>query len=299
MNWLNYHHLLYFWTTAREGSIARAAEKLHIAQPTLSKQLGQLEAALGTKLFQRQGRGRTLTEMGQTVFRYAQEIFTLGQELQDVLRGCPAAASFRLVVGVPHSMPKLIAYRLLEPVFRMPEPVEIICHESNFESFLSDLAQHRFDVVLSDAPIGAQVRTKAFNHLLGECGVSIFGTVDLARDYREQFPRSLDGAPILLTTDGTELRRSLDQWFESQGVRPRVRGQFYDSALLKEAGRAGVGLFPAPTAIEHEVQQQYNVQVVGRIDSVREKFYAITIERRIKHPALLALAEGARRDLFA
>jgi LysR family transcriptional activator of nhaA len=299
MDWLNYHHLLYFWTTAREGSIARAAEKLHITQPTLSKQLGQLEAAVGAKLFQRQGRGRTLTELGQTVFRYAEEIFTLGQELQDVVRGHPVGASSRLVVGVPDSMPKLIAYRLLEPVFRLPEPVEIVCHESNFASLLSDLAQHRFDVVLSDAPIGARVRVKAFNHLLGDCGITIFATAELARDHREQFPHSLDGAPILLPTDDTELRRSLDQWFEAQQVRPHVRGHFYDSALLKEVGHAGVGLFPAPAAIEEEIQKQYNVEVVGRIDAVRERFYAITIERRIKHPAVLVLSESARRDLFA
>jgi len=299
VDWLNYHHLLYFWATAREGSITKAAEKLHITQPTLSKQLGQFEAAVGAKLFQRQGRGRALTEMGQTVFRYAEEIFTLGQELQDVLRGHPVGAGSRLVVGVPASMPKLIAYRLLEPVFRLPEPVEIVCHESNFDRLLSDLAQHRFDVVLSDAPIGAGVRVKAYNHLLGDCGLTIFATPDLARDHRESFPRSLDGAPILLPTDDTELRRSLNQWFESQQVRPHVRGHFYDSALLKEVGHAGVGLFPAPTVIEEEVQQQYNVEVVGRIDAVRERFYAITIDRRIKHPAVLALSETARRDLFA
>lgn len=299
MNWLNYHHLLYFWTTAREGSIARAAERLHITQPTLSKQLGQLETAVGQKLFQRVGRSRELTEMGRTVFRYAEEIFSLGEELQDVIRGRPVGQGSRLMVGVPDVMPKLIAYRLLEPVFRLAEPVELFCYESNFEGLLSDLAAHRFDVVLSDAPIGARVRVKAYNHLLGECGVTIFATADLARSRRENFPRSLDGAPFLLPTEDTQLRRSLDQWFERQQVRPRVRGHFYDSALMKEVGHAGVGLFPAPTAIEAEVQQQHQVEVVGRIDAVRERFYAITIERRIKHPAVLAISESARRDLFA
>ncbi|MEQ8791161.1 MAG: transcriptional activator NhaR [Pirellulaceae bacterium] len=299
MDWLNYHHLLYFWTTAREGSIARAAAKLHVTQPTLSKQLGQLEKSVGAKLFQRSGRGRVLTEMGQTVFRYADEIFTLGQELKDVVRGQQVRPGSRLVVGVPDVMPKLIAYRLLQPVFRLSEPVEMFCYESSFESLLSDLAAHRFDVVLSDTPIGARIRVKAYNHLLGECGVTIFGTADLAQDRRDGFPQSLDGAPLLLPTEDTELRRSLDQWFETQGVRPRVVGHFYDSALLKEFGHAGVGLFPAPTAIEREVQRQYHVEVIGRIEAVRERFYAITIERRIKHPAVLAISESAQRDLFA
>ncbi len=298
MEWLNYHHLLYFWTVAREGSVARACKQLHLAQPTISGQIRALENALGEKLFIRSGRSLVLTEVGRMVYRYADEIFSLGRELVDTIRDRPTGRPVRLAVGVADVLPKLIAYRLLEPALSLPEPVQVICYEGKPERLLAELSLHGIDVVLSDAPIGPSVRVRAFNHLLGESSVSFFATVSLVSAHRKRFPGSLDGAPLLLPTDNTTLRRSLDQWFDSQGIRPRVVGEFEDRALLKAFGQAGVGIFPAPTAIEKEVQRQYGVSVVGRLESVRERFYAISVERKLRHPAVVAISEAARNRLF-
>ena len=298
MDWLNYHHLHYFWLTAREGSIARAAEKLHLSQPTVSKQISQLEQSLGEKLFHRQGRGLVLTEAGRTAFHYAEQIFSLGRELLDTTGGRGGSRQERLSVGVPDFMPKLITYRLLAPLYRLDKPIELHCHESSLERLLAELAVHRFDVVLADAPASSRVRIRAYNHFLGDSGVTIFAAATLARRYRKGFPQSLDEAPMLLPTEGTELRRSLDQWFEENNLRPRVVGHIYDSALLKEFGHGGMGLFPTMTAIEEEVRRQYRVQLVGRIAAVRERFYAITLERQVKHPGVVALFSSAREELF-
>lgn len=299
MDWLNYHHLLYFWIVAREGTIARACDQLHLTQPAISKQLRQLEHSLGERLFKRVGRNLALTETGQEVFRYAEEIFTLGQELTELLRGKPARRRLRLSVGVADVLPKTVAYRLLEPVLHLPEPVQLTCDERGLVDLLADLAQYRLDVVLSDAPLSPSVSIKAYNHLLGECGVSILGSRGLARKFRAGFPQSLDDAPFLLPTPKSMLRRSLNQWFDSQGIHPDVRGEFDDSALLKVFGQAGVGLFPVPSAVERETCRQYHAQPVGRLDAVRERFYAISVERRMRHPAVKAIAEAAHHDLFA
>ena len=296
---LNFHHLLYFWTVGREGGVTAASERLNVTQPSVSMQLRKLERAVGGALFARSGRKLALTDLGREVFHYADEIFSAGAELVQFLDGRPGGRPLRLTVGVPDIMPKLITYRLLTPVFHLEEPMDVVCYESAFENLLADLAVNRFDVILSDAPISSRVKVRAFNHLLGECGITIFATAPLARRYRPGFPQSLDGAPMLLPTPDTELRRSLDQWFDERSVAPRVVGQFYDSALLKEFGHAGIGLFPAPMAIEREVQQQYRVRVVGQIAEVREKFYAITPGRQIKHPGVLAIAESAKRELLA
>lgn len=299
MEWLNYHHLLYFWTVAKEGSIARACEKLRLAQPTISGQLRLLEETLGEKLFTRAGRGLALTEIGRLVYGYADEIFHLGRELQDVLKGRPRGRPLRLLVGVSDLVPKLIAYRVLEPVLGMPEPVQLVCHEDTPERLLADLAEHRLDVVLSDAPVTSMVRVKAFNHLLGSCGVTLFGAPAVAASYRKRFPACLDGAPFLLPSEGSTLRRSLEQWFDARDIRPRVVGEFKDSALLKTFGQAGAGIFPAPSAIEKEVCRHYQAGVVGRPEALVERFYAISVERKLKHPAVLALSEAARDRLFA
>lgn len=295
---LNYHHLLYFWTVAREGSVAAATRKLNLAQPTISMQLAKLQRSLGCQLFERVGRGLVLTEMGQTVFRYADEIFSLGRELQSVVGGQNSDRPLRLVVGVPDALPKLVTYRLLKPVFKLAEPVQLECFEAKLEQLLADLAANRFDVLLTDAPLGVGARVRAFNHPLGDCGIVFCGTPALARRYRRTFPHSLVEAPLLLPSEHTDLRRSLDHWFDEQGIRPNIVGQFDDSALMKEFGLGGLGLFPVPQVVLSEVKRQYRVEVVGGLDSVRSRFFAITSVRRLKHPAVIAISEAARRELF-
>jgi LysR family transcriptional activator of nhaA len=299
VHWLNYHHLLYFWTVAREGSIVRAGARLHLTQPTISGQLRSLERALGAKVFARQGRNLVLTEAGRVVYRYADEIFSLGQELQDTLRGHPPGRAMRLVVGVAESLPKLIAYRIIQPALTLPEPIQVVGVQGKMEELLAQLAVHALDVVLGDAPVGPMMKIRAFNHLLGESGVSLMATAPLVASYRRGFPQSLDGAPFLLPTENTALRRALDQWFEVQGIHPLVRGEFADIALLKAFGQNGVGIFAVRTAVERQTQRQYQVRLLGRIDSIRERFYAISLERKLQHPAVLAITEAARQTLFA
>lgn len=299
VKWLNYHHLLYFWVVAREGSIARACDHLDLAQPTISSQLRKLENALGEKLFKRVGRNLVLTEAGTVVFRYADEIFSLGRELTDVLRGRPSESPVKFAVGVPDVLPKLVAYRLLEPALRMREEVQLVCVEGRTEDLLSDLAVHRLDVVLSEAPMPPTFNIRAYSHLLGECGVSVFGTAALARKLRRGFPASLEDAPVLLPVRTTTLRRTMDMWFESNDIRPAIIGEFEDSALLKVFGQGGLGAFVAPSAIADEVCRQYRVRIIGELPELRERFYAISVERRLKHPAVVALSEAARSDLFS
>ncbi|MCC6536402.1 MAG: transcriptional activator NhaR [Bryobacterales bacterium] len=299
MAWLNYHHLLYFWTVAKEGSVAKACERLHLAQPTISGQLKQLEETLGEKLFTKAGRGLALTEVGRLVFQYAEEIFGLGEELQSVLKGGPRKRPQRIVVGVSDMVPKLIAYRILQPVLNMADAPKLLCEEDSPERLLADLMEHRLDVVLSDSPITVSTRQRAYNHLLGTCGVTLFGTAALAERYRRKFPQSLNGAPLLLPRPGSNLRRSMDRWFEAHGVRPLVAGEFKDSALMKAFGQAGAGLFPGARAIEKEIREHYRAKVVGQLDTVTESYYAISIERKLKHPAVSVICEAARGELFA
>ncbi len=295
MEWLNYHHLLYFWMVAREGTVARASGQLGLAQPTISGQLRTLEDALGEKLFVRSGRHLVLTETGQTVYRYADEIFSLGRELQETLKGRPPNRPIRLMVGIADFVPKLIVYRLLQPALALPEPVRLVCREGKPERLLADLAVHSLDVVVADTPVAPTVKIRAFSHLLGECGVAFFGTEALAKRYRKGFPRSLDGAPLLMPTETSALRRSLDDWFHAQGIRPTVLGEFDDSTLLKVFGQAGWALFPAPSAIAQDVTRQHDVVRIGQLDSVRARFYAISVERRLRHPALVAISAAARQ----
>lgn len=298
MDWLNYHHLLYFWVVAREGSIARACEQLHLAQPTISSQLRKLEKSVGAKLFKRVGRNLVLTETGQLVLRYADEIFALGRELTDVLQGRPTGSPLQFLVGVADVLPKLVAYRLLESALSLPEPIRLTCEEGKLDYLLTELAAHRFDVVLSDTPLGSLVNVRAYSHLLGQCLVTVFGVGKLARMYRPRFPMSLNGAPLLLPMRNTALRRSLDQWFDAHNIQPRIVGEFEDSALLKVFGGAGVGLFAAPSAIATEVCRQYRVRAIGELPGVRERYYAISVERKLKHPAVVAISEAAREELF-
>lgn len=297
MEWLNYHHLLYFWVTAREGSIVKASAVLNLTPPTISGQISALEESLGEKLFEKSGRGLALTEMGQVVLRYADEIFALGRELRETLRGRPSTKRPRLVVGIADVVPKLVAFRLIEPAFHLPQQIEVVCEEDDPQTLLGALAAHQLDLVISDAPLPAGAAVKAYSHLLGDSAIALFGTADLARQYRRGFPASLDGAPLLLPTRGTELRRKLEHFFDSADIRPQVVAEFADSALMKIFGQAGLGLFPGPGVIARRVEQQYDVARVGTIDEVRERYYVISPERKIRHPAVAAITESGRRLL--
>lgn len=297
MEWLNYHHLLYFWTVAREGGVSKAAARLRLSQPTVSAQVRMLEEALGERLFDRQGRTLVLTEPGRLVYRYADEIFVIGREMLETLRGRPAGRPLQLTVGVANAVPKLIVYRLLRPAAALAEPVHLVCLEESLERLVAQLATHALDVVISDAPAPPSVRVKVFNHLLGDSGVAFFGPARVAARLRRRFPDSLQDEPLLLPTPNTALRRGLDAWFDARGLRPRVTGEFDDSALMKAFGHGAGVAFPAPAAIEREVCRFYGVRVIGRVEDVREPYYAISAERRLTHPGVLAITGAAKTEL--
>jgi len=298
MDWFNYHHLLYFWVVASEGSVTAACERLHLAQPTISSQIKKLEKSIGSPLFERSGRRLVLTETGRIVFEYADEIFTLGRELSEVLAGRRPDRPLRFTVGVPDVLPKLVTFRILEPVLDMPEPIQLVCVEGGLDDLLVEMAAHRLDLVLSDMPASPDSSIRVFNHPLGQCAVSVLGIPKKARKLRRGFPESLDGETVLLPTRNTALRRSLDQWFEAKKVHPTVAAEFQDSALAKTFGQSGLGLFFSPSVIEESVCRQYDVEVVGRLEDVVERFYAVSPERRIRHPAVEAISQRARRELF-
>jgi LysR family transcriptional activator of nhaA len=273
--------------------VTRASEKLHVSQPTISGQIRELELALGEKLLRRSGRAVVLTDVGRTVYRYADEILALDRELLGAVKGGPRRAG-RLAVGLTMVVPKLIAYQMIEPALRLPEPIRLECVEERLERLLAELAVYALDLVLADAPAPPAVKVRAYSHLLGECGVSVLGAETLAAAHRKDFPRCLNGAPFLLPSEDSALRLSLEDWFRDHGIQPRVVGTFDDSALLDAFGQAGAGLFAIPSAIEAEVKRQYKVRVVGRLAAVRQRFYAITVERKLRNPAVLAISERAR-----
>lgn len=297
--WLNYHHLLYFWTVARTGSIKAAAEELRLSQPTISAQLKALEDVLRQPLFERRGRGRVLTEGGRLVFRYADEIFRLGRELQLAFAGRAVGHRVRFAVGLVDAVPKIIAERLLQPALDAGTDLALEVREAPLQELLAKLVLHELDLVISDAPAPPSAHVKVFNHFLGETSVSFFATDALARKLRRGFPGSLHGAPALLPVRGTHLRAQLDDWFGEQGVQPLVLAEFEDSALAKVFGHRGRGFFVAPTAIAAEVQRHYDVKSLGETPAVRERFFAVSVERRIRHPGSVAIADAARSELFA
>lgn len=299
LEWVNYHHLLYFWVVAREGGLVQAGKVLRLSHPTLSAQIHALEDHLGEKLFTKVGRKLALTDVGRVVFRYADEIFTLGREMVDTVKGRSTGQPLRLEVGIVDVVPKLVVRQLLQPALTLAEPVKLVCHEDSYERLLADLALHKLDILIADAPVPPGSSVRAFHHFLGETGVSFFAAHHQADAYRPGFPQTLDGAPMVLPLDNTLLRRALNQWFSRQGVRPRVVGEFQDSALLKVFGADGVGLFAGPTVVEAEICRYYDVAVVGRTDEVKERFYAVSVERRLKHPAVVAVLDAARQELFA
>lgn len=296
--WINYHHLLYFWMVAKEGGIAAAAKRLRLSQPTISTQIRTLEHTLGVELFDRSGRRLVLTEAGRVALRYADEIFALGNELTGVLHEQVTGRPLRMVVGITYVIPKLIAYHLLEPALRLGDGLHVECREDHFDRLLGQLARHELDLVISDVPLGPEVSVRAFNHLLGSCGLSFFAAPALAAKLRRNFPASLDRQPFLAPMPGSAVRRELDRWFGDQGLRPEFVGQFDDSALLKVFGQSGVGAFAGPSVIEAEIKRQYGVQVIGQTSEIVDRFYAITVERRLKHPGVVAISEAAKSKLF-
>ena len=296
---VNYKHLHYFWAVAREGGIARASERLHLTPQTISGQLSLLEENLGVDLFTRVGRNLEITETGRLVLSYANEIFSLGGELEEVIHQLPESRPQLFRVGVVDVVPKSIAHRILEPALQMPEAVRMICREASLDTLLAELTVHRLDLVLADRPIPPTVSTRGFSHKLGECAVSFFATEKLEKKLTGNFPRCLDGAPLLLPSSGNQLRSGIDQWLDKHRLHPRVIAEFDDSALMKAFGQEGAGAFIAPAAIEAEVEWQYQVTAIGRVDEVKERFYAISVERRVTHPVVFAVVDAARELLFA
>ena len=299
MDWLNYHHLLYFWIVAREGTVAAACERLGLAQPTVSTQIRSLERRLGRELFTRRGRRLELTDFGRLVYRYADEIFPLGQELLEVASGRNVARPSKLHVGVADALPKLIVHRLVEPALRADAELRVRCIEGKPRELLAALATHELDVILTDTPSGPESHVRVYDHLLGECDIGVFAIEKWARRARRSFPESLADVPLLLPTENTMLRRSLNRWFEAAGIRPKIVGEFEDSALLKTFAQAGVGAFFAPQVVAVEVQDQYRVRSVGRVSSIRDRYFATSIERRVKHPAVQNITRVARNTIFA
>lgn len=293
MRHLNYNHLLYFWTVAREGTITRASQELHLTPQTISGQLKLLEAAVGEPLFVRAGRGLTLSETGHIVQQYADEIFTLGSELAQRVRSKQPRSNAALNVGIVDSIPKLVAYQILQPTLELDEPVRLNCQEGNLERLLGELAVHRIDMILSDRPLPTGLHVKAYNHRLGDSEIGFFSHRSIAAKYKKRFPESLNDAPVLLPRTNNVVRRSLDDWFEKNDITPDVIAEFDDSALLKIFGDAGVGLFPAPSTITDEVTRMYRARLIGIATGVTETYYAISPERKLKHPAVIQINEMA------
>jgi LysR family transcriptional regulator, transcriptional activator of nhaA len=294
MEWLNYHHLRYFWTVAKEGSLARAAEKLHVSQPSISEQIRELETAFGEKLFQREGRNNKLTAAGRVVFGYAEEIFALGRELMNAVRQRPGAKVLRLYVGVADSVPKLVTNEILKPVFAMPQTAHVICREGKMEDLLAQLAAHRLDIVLADEPASSSTNFKTYNHSLGETGTTFFAEKKLAAKLKRNFPKSLHDAPALLPTENTSLRRALETWFREQQIQPRIVAEFEDLALMKVMATEGRGFIALPSVAAKDAVGHYGFQAIGRTDKCRVQFHAITAERRIAHPAVALITSQAR-----
>jgi len=298
VEFLNYHHLRYFWVVAHEGNLRKAAEKLHVSQPAISAQLAALEGVLGEKLFHRSPRGLTLTETGHRVFSYAEEIFALGQDLLQAVKQQPTARPLRINIGIADSLPKLVSHEIIKPIFHLGQPVQAVCLENKASDLIAQLAVYRLDIVLADEPAPSALPIKTFNHLLGESGVTFCAESGLARKLRRQFPCSLHEQPMLLPTPGTALRRTLEKWFQEQGIRPRIVAEYDDAALMKVAAEDKLGAFPLPTVAVGEALARYGFQNIGDAQGCSVQFYAVTAERKLTHPAVVAITSNARGALF-
>lgn len=295
---LNYRQLHYFWVVAKTGSIVRACEQLNLTPQTISGQISLLEQTFGVDLFKRVGRQLELTEAGRVALPYAEQMFQLGDELEALLRTQPDEQQILFRVGVADVVPKSIVYRLIAPTMELSEPMRITCREDQLERLLADLAIQRLDLVISDSPMPSHLDIKGYSQKLGECGVSFFATKALAQQYGQDFPQGMQGAPLLIPGQLTVLRSRLMRWFAEQKIQPKIVGEFDDSALMKAFGKSGSGIFMAPSVIADEVMAQYDVEMIGQTDAVTESFYAISVERKVKHPGIVAITEGARRELF-
>ncbi|WP_016832835.1 transcriptional activator NhaR [Herbaspirillum lusitanum] len=295
---LNYKHLHYFWTVAKTGGIARAGERLHLTAQTISGQITLFEETLGYRLFNRVGRKLELNDAGRTVFAYADQIFTLGEELEEVMRFRPGGRPLQFRVGVADAVPKTIAYLLLETALKLEDPVRIVCREGKLNNLLGDLAIHRLDIVIADSPMPGNIDVRGYSHLLGECSTSFFATPALAKAHKKNFPQSLDGAPFLMPGEDAAVRPKLLRWFEKEKIRPQIAGEFDDGALLNAFGEAGTGIFAAPSAVAAQLKQQLGVVQIGQTEQITEQFYAISVERRLTHPAVLAIQSAARESLI-
>ena len=294
IEWLNYHHLRYFWTVAKEGSLARAAAKLHVSQSSISEQIRELESAFGENLFRREGRNNKLTAAGRLVFGYAEEIFALGRELMNAVKQRPGAKAFRLYVGVADSLPKLVTNEILKPLFAMPQTAHVICREGKMEDLLAQLAAHRLDIVLADEPASSSTNFKTYNHSHGETGTTFCAEKKLAAKLKRNFPQSLNDAPALLPTENTSLRRALETWFREQQIQPRIVAEFEDLALMQVMAAEGRGFIALPSVAVNDAVGHYGFQAIGRTEKCRVQFHAITAERRIAHPAVALITSPAR-----
>jgi LysR family transcriptional activator of nhaA len=298
MQSFNYHHLRYFWAVAKEGSLRKASERLHVSQPSISAQIQALQESLGEPLLRRHGRGLALTESGRLVYGYAEEIFSLGEELLSAVKGQSSGRRLKFNVGLADSIPKLVASEILRPVFSRPEPVHVECREGKVDVLLEQLAAMRLDIVLADEPAPAGLMFKSFNHPLGSCGVAFCAAPALAARLRRQFPQSLQEAPALLPTQNTNLRRSLDQWFHAKGIEPKIAGEFEDAAMSTVVAADGFGYMPIASVIGKEVLARYPLEIIGVTHQCQAQFFAISAERRLTHPAVLLITQNAQSRLF-
>lgn len=295
---INYKHLHYFWAVAKAGGVTRASERLHLTPQTISGQLSLFEEVLGEKLFKRTGRGFELTETGLMMLSYADEIFSLGKELEEVLHHRTPGRPMQFSVGITDSVPKTLAYQLLEPAMQVPQTPRIICREGKVADLLAELAVHRLDIVIADSPMPRNIDVRGYSHLLGECGITFFATKELAKQHAEAFPQCLNNAPMLLPGEDVAVRPRLLRWFSDKQIRPRITGEFDDSALMQAFGQAGAGIFAAPSAIAEQVMRQYEVVRIGTTEEVIEQYYAISVERKLTHAAVVAISRAARQELF-
>lgn len=296
---INLKHLRYFWAVASHGSITKASQALHLTPQTISGQLRDLEESIGEKLFAREGRNLVLTETGRMVFSYADEMFQLGIELQDVLDGQTFGIKVTVKFGVAMIVPKLLAYRVLEPVLQMNESTNLICHEAPLVDLLADMSIHKLDAVLSDSPINPSLNIRAYNHPLGGSGITFFSVPEHAKKLQKNFPKNLHDFPFLMPSKSSSLRMNLENWFDQHAIKPQVVAEFEDRALMKAFGERGTGVFTSPQTMEEDVLEKYGVRVIGRTDEVQENFYLISPERRIRNPAVTAITEAARANLFS
>lgn len=299
MEWLNFHHLRYFWTVARKGGVRKAADELHVSQPSISAQLRLLEDSLGEKLFKRSGRNLVLTEMGNLVLTYADEIFSAGRELMSAVKQRPGGRLLRLNVGMTDSISKLMGFEFLKPAIRFSEPVHVVCRMAAIEVLVNQLQAHRLDIVLADEPASSSLKAKTFNHRLGRSGVTFCAVPAIAKKLRRNFPQSLNGATALLPTENMGMRAVLETWFDTKGIHPRLLGEYEDSALMVFCATAGRGFTVVPTVVAREVLKHWGLRVIANVDECGTEFYAITAERRVKNPAAMAITEHAYSSLFA